>query len=74
MLSNSFLASSATAAKDKPFSIRLHDALQSKGIRCWLDEKQLLPGDDISTELERGIHLWDKFLICASENSLTVGG
>jgi TIR domain/Pentapeptide repeats (8 copies) len=56
---------------DKPFAVRLHDALQSKGIRCWLDEKQLLPGDDISRELERGIHLWDKFLLCASENSLT---
>jgi hypothetical protein len=56
---------------DKPFATRLHDALQSKGIRCWLDEKQLLPGDDISRELERGIHLWDKFLLCASKNSLT---
>jgi hypothetical protein len=59
------------SSKDKPFAVRLHDALQSKGIRCWLDEKQLLPGDDISRELERGIHLWDKFLLCASENSLT---
>ena len=56
---------------DKPFAVRLHDALQSRGIRCWFDEKQLLPGHDISRELERGIHLWDKFLLCASENSLT---
>ena len=36
---------------DKAFAVRLHDALQSKGIRCWLDEKQLLPGHDISREL-----------------------
>jgi TIR domain/Pentapeptide repeats (8 copies) len=56
---------------DKPFAKRLHDALQSKGIRCWLDEKQLLPGHDISRELERGINWWDKFLLCASKNSLT---
>jgi TIR domain/Pentapeptide repeats (8 copies) len=56
---------------DKPFAIRLHGALQAKGIRCWLDEKQLLPGHDISRELERGIYLWDKFLLCASKNSLT---
>jgi hypothetical protein len=56
---------------DKPFANRLYEALQSKGIRCWLDEKQLVPGDDISRELERGIHLWDKFLLCASKNSLT---
>jgi TIR domain/Pentapeptide repeats (8 copies) len=59
------------SSSDKPFAIRLHDALQSKGIRCWLDEKQLLPGHDISRELERGIHLWDKFILCASKNSLT---
>lgn len=56
---------------DKAFAIRLYDALQAKGIRCWFDEKQLLPGDDISRQLERGIHLWDKFLLCASKNSLT---
>jgi hypothetical protein len=56
---------------DKPFAVRLHDALQSKGIRCWLDEKQLLPGHDMSRELERGIYLWDKVLLCASKNSLT---
>jgi TIR domain/Pentapeptide repeats (8 copies) len=56
---------------DKSFAIRLYDSLQSKGIRCWLDEKQLLPGHDISRELERGINSWDKFLLCASKNSLT---
>jgi hypothetical protein len=52
-------------------AIRLHDALQSKGIRCWLDEKQLFLGDDISRGLERGIYLWDKFLLSASKSSLT---
>jgi TIR domain len=56
---------------DKPFAVRLHETLRSKGIRCWLDEKQLRIGDDISRELERGIYLWDKFLLCASKNSLT---
>ena len=56
---------------DKPFALWLHEALQSKGIKCCLDEKQLLPGDDILRQLERGIHLWDKFLLCASKNSLT---
>jgi hypothetical protein len=56
---------------DKPFADRLFVALQAKGKRCWLDEKQLLPGHDISRELERGIKSWDKFLLCASKNSLT---
>ncbi len=56
---------------DKSFARRLHDALQGKGIRCWLDEHQLLPGQDIHDEVDRGIRLWDKLLLCASENSLT---
>ena len=32
---------------DKSFAGRLHDGLQRPGIRCWLDEHQMLPGDDI---------------------------
>ena len=57
--------------EDKAFARRLHDALQGRGIRCWLDEKQLLPGDDIHEQVDRGIRLWDKVLLCCSEHSLT---
>jgi uncharacterized protein YjbI with pentapeptide repeats len=56
---------------DKPFARRLHDSLQGRGIRCWLDEKQMLPGDDFHEEIDRGIRLWDKVLLCCSKNSLT---
>src|SRR5262249_3477548 len=56
---------------DKSFARRLHDQLQAKGIRCWLDEKQMLPGDDIYEQVDRGIRLWDKVLLCASRHSLT---
>jgi uncharacterized protein YjbI with pentapeptide repeats len=56
---------------DKSFARRLHDALQGRGIRCWLDEHQLLPGQDIFEEVDRGIRLWDKVLLCCSKNSLT---
>jgi uncharacterized protein YjbI with pentapeptide repeats len=45
---------------DAAFARRLHDTLQHRGIRCWLDEKQLLPGDDIYEHVDRGIRLWDK--------------
>jgi hypothetical protein len=57
--------------QDKVFARRLHDTLQGRGIRCWLDEHQLLPGDDIYEQVERGIRLWDKVLLCCSESSLT---
>ena len=56
---------------DKVFARRLHDALQDAGIRCWLDEKQMLPGDDIYEQIDRGIRLYDKVLLCCSESSLT---
>jgi hypothetical protein len=56
---------------DKFFARRLHDALQGQGIRCWLDEKQLLPGDHIHREIDEAVRLWDKVLLCCSEKSLT---
>ena len=55
---------------DNEFARRLHDALQERGIRCWLDEKQLKPGDDIFDEVNRGLRLSDKVLLCCSESSL----
>ena len=45
--------------------------MQGRGVRCWLDEKQLRPGDDIHEEIDRGIRLWDKVLLCCSKDSLT---
>jgi hypothetical protein len=57
--------------EDKAFARRLHDRLQGQGIRCWLDEHQLLPGDDLHEGIDRGIRLWDKVLLCASQASLT---
>ena len=56
--------------QDKSFAKRLHDQLQAKGIRCWLDEKQMLPGDDIYEQVDRGIRMWDKVLLCCSRHSL----
>ena len=56
---------------DKSFARRLHDQLHAKGIRCWLDEHQLLPGDDLYDQIDRGIRIWDKVLLCCSESSLT---
>jgi len=55
---------------DKSFARRLHDALQGRGIRCWLDEHEMLPGDDIYDHVDRAIRLWDKVLLCCSKQSL----
>jgi TIR domain-containing protein/pentapeptide repeat protein len=58
------------APEDSLFARRLHDGLQGRGIRCWLDDHQGLPGKDIYNEGRRGIRLPDKVLLCASEHSL----
>jgi hypothetical protein len=55
---------------DKAFARRMYDSLQGKGIRCWLDEHQVLPGDHIFDAIDRGIKIWDKVLLCCSEASL----
>jgi hypothetical protein len=57
--------------QDISFAQRLHDTLQGRGIRCWLDEHQMKPGQDIYEEVERGIRYWDKVILCASKHSLT---
>jgi hypothetical protein len=49
----------------------LFDNLQGRGVRCWLDEKQMLPGDDIYEQVDRGIRIWDKVLLCCSKRSLS---
>lgn len=55
---------------DKTFARRVHDTLQGRGIRCWLDEHEMVPGDDIYDEVNLGIRYWDKVLVCCSVHSL----
>ncbi len=55
---------------DKYFASELYTKLRERGIRCWLDEKQLLPGDPLYEQIDRGIRSWDKFLLCCSAHSL----
>lgn len=56
---------------DKLFAKRLYAALQRRGVRCWLDEHQILPGEDIYDLVHRGIREQDKLLLCCSKSSLT---
>ena len=59
------------AHADKAFARRLYDSLQGRGIRCWLDEKDLRPGDPIFDHVNEAIRLHDKVLLCCSLGSLT---
>jgi TIR domain len=53
------------------FANRIYNALHASGISAWLDVKQMLPGDDIYEEVQKGVQCWDKVLLCASKASLT---
>jgi uncharacterized protein YjbI with pentapeptide repeats len=55
---------------DKDFATALYDALQIRGVRCWLDERSLLPGDDLYDEINLAIRRYDKVLLCCSKSSL----
>ena len=57
--------------EDKPFARRLYDVLQGRGIRCWFDEKNLTPGQDLYGGIDHGIRVWDKVLLICSEATLT---
>ncbi len=55
---------------DKGLARRLHNQLQAHGIRCWLDQHNLKPGDRILDVVNDAIRLHDKILFCCSEASL----
>ena len=55
---------------DSSFARRLHDQLHARGIRCWLDEHDMKPGDRILDVVNDAIRLHDKILLCCSETSL----
>jgi hypothetical protein len=57
--------------EDNLFARKLFLALQARGISSWLDEYKILPGDDIFEQVDQGIRLWDKVLLCCSKSSLT---
>lgn len=55
---------------DKSFARRVYADLQSQGIRCWLDEHDIKPGDRILDIVDHAIRIHDKILLCCSESSL----
>jgi len=56
---------------DKEFANKLHKSLSDAGIRCWLDEKNILPGAEIHEEIDKAIRRYDRVIICCSRTSLT---
>lgn len=56
---------------DKPLVRRFYDALHKhRRIPCWLDEHQMIPGDDLRDSITDGIRRTDKMILFCSKESL----
>ena len=58
------------ASEDHELSTQLYQALSDKGVLCWFDEKEILPGNDIYKEVVKNIKLYDKMVLVCSEASI----
>jgi len=65
---SAFLSHSST---DKDLVHRFYTALhEQKRIPCWLDEHQMIPGDDLRRSIAEGIRDTDKMILFCSAESL----
>ena len=63
------------SSSDKPLVRELYQKLRAETwIYPWLDEEELYPGQDWSTEVERAVSASDVILVCLSKNSVTKEG
>jgi hypothetical protein len=62
------------ASGDKPAVRELYEALQSDGFDPWLDEENLLPGQDWNYEIMRAVRASDVVVVCLSEGSVSKAG
>lgn len=62
------------SSSDKPAVRNLYHRLRSDGIEPWLDEEDLLPGQDWSHEIPRAVRRSDVVIICLSNASINKGG
>jgi hypothetical protein len=58
------------SSKDQDFVNKLHEDLQSKGVRCWFAPKDLRIGDKFRDLIDESIRLHDKLLIVLSASSV----
>jgi hypothetical protein len=57
------------SAKDKAVVRELAARLQRDGVRVWLDEEQIKPGDSIPAKIEAGLELSRVLVLCMSANA-----
>jgi hypothetical protein len=58
---------------DKPWVIELKEALEGRGIKVWLDNDEIRPGEKIAKALERGIEASRSVALVVSPESMKSG-
>jgi formylglycine-generating enzyme required for sulfatase activity len=62
------------ASGDKPAVRELYQRLHTDGIDAWLDEEDLLPGQDWQRAIPKAVRDSDVVLVCLSRNSINKAG
>ncbi|WKZ35353.1 MAG: SUMF1/EgtB/PvdO family nonheme iron enzyme [Anaerolineales bacterium] len=62
------------ASQDKPSVWKLHRYLKLHGVQPWLDQADLLPGEDWEVEIPKALYASDVILVCLSKNSVNKEG
>lgn len=62
------------ASEDKPAARHLRTRLNADGFQPWLDEADLLPGQDWQLEITRAVRRADIVLVCLSARSISKTG
>jgi predicted amino acid-binding ACT domain protein len=55
---------------DRAFARRLFDFLTGSGVKCWIDEHEIVPGDKMHDAIGRGVDTNERFIIILSKHSL----
>jgi len=58
------------SSKDRPVARRIGADLQKRGIRVWLDEFEILPGDSIVDKIAEGIRASEYLVVLISRSSV----
>lgn len=62
------------ASQDKPDVLRLHRNLKRRNVKPWLDQIDLLPGENWEIEIPNALFSSDVILVCLSKNSVDKEG
>src|SRR6185503_17267834 len=62
------------ASADKPAVRKLYRYLKQHGIQPWLDEIELLPGQNWQEEIPKALYSSDVIVVCLSKNSVDKEG